>query len=236
MSAKSEDLFSLDDLDSQEMEIPDLDGDDDLFFEASQAMKDQIEEDFAGDDLAPGDSDKEDDDLDKVEQDASLDILSTTSGIVELGDDPVRLYLKDIGSIELLDVNHEFWLAARMAAIRRLDVIGRQHPTASKGGSLQNRIYRALFEELSTAWKRVGEDTVRLKYVSPDFRNIFSEARTLRQTWQSEEPSYTRAYLDNGLWGKDPFWDEVAKKCVLGVYLAVCSTARNCRKCNHEFQ
>jgi RNA polymerase primary sigma factor len=30
-------------------------------------------------------------------------------------------------------------------------------------------------------------------------------------TWQAESPSYLRAYLDNGLWGIDPFWDEVAK-------------------------
>jgi RNA polymerase primary sigma factor len=211
MSAKSDDLLSGNDPDSKGMDNPDIESDDDLLFEASEALKDQIEDDISGDNLADSDPEKEDDDLEKIEQDASLDILSATKGIIEFGDDPVRLYLKDIGSIELLDVNHEFWLAARMAAIRRLDVIGRQHPTASKGGSLQNRIYRALFEELSTAWKRVGEDTVRLKYESPDFEKIYLEARTLRLTWQSEEPSYLRAYLDNGLWGKDPFWDEVAK-------------------------
>jgi RNA polymerase primary sigma factor len=40
---------------------------------------------------------------------------------------------------------------------------------------------------------------------------MYDEARLLRQTWQAEQPSYLRAYLDNGLWGTDPFWDDVAK-------------------------
>ena len=31
-------------------------------------------------------------------------------------DDPVRLYLKEIGRIDLLDSDHEFWLSARMKA------------------------------------------------------------------------------------------------------------------------
>jgi RNA polymerase primary sigma factor len=33
----------------------------------------------------------------------------------------------------------------------------------------------------------------------------------LRQTWELDKPSYLRAYLDNGLWGKDPLWDGVAR-------------------------
>jgi RNA polymerase primary sigma factor len=51
-----------------------------------------------------------------------------------------------------------------------------------------------------------------LKFECPDLLEIFSEARTLRHTWERVEPSYLRAYLDNGLWGKDPFWDDIARK------------------------
>ncbi|HBY07063.1 MAG TPA: hypothetical protein DEH22_04490 [Chloroflexi bacterium] len=102
-----------------------------------------------------------------------------------------------------------------MDAIRRLDVITRQHPTASRGGSPQNQVFRALYEEFATAWKRAREDIIRLKYECPDFLLTYAEARRLRQTWQSEEPSYLRTYLDNGLWGRDPFWNEIAKKAFL---------------------
>ncbi|MBN2547712.1 MAG: sigma-70 family RNA polymerase sigma factor [Anaerolineales bacterium] len=38
------------------------------------------------------------------------------------------------------------------------------------------------------------------------------EAQMLRNTWQSEQPSYLRAYLDNGLWGSDPLWNGVARQ------------------------
>jgi RNA polymerase primary sigma factor len=33
----------------------------------------------------------------------------------------------------------------------------------------------------------------------------------LRSTWQSDVPSYLRAYLDNGIWGSDPLWNGVAR-------------------------
>jgi RNA polymerase primary sigma factor len=33
----------------------------------------------------------------------------------------------------------------------------------------------------------------------------------LRYTWESETPSYLRAYLDNGMWGSDHLWDGVAR-------------------------
>ena len=33
----------------------------------------------------------------------------------------------------------------------------------------------------------------------------------LRRQWQSDEPSYLRTYLDNGLWGKDALWDGLVR-------------------------
>jgi RNA polymerase primary sigma factor len=139
------------------------------------------------------------------------EILVAHKVLTELGDDPVRIYLKDIGAIELLDVSHEFWLSARMYAIRRLDVISRQHPIARRGISQTSNIFRALYAEMTTAWRRVGEDIKRLKFKCPDLIKILEETRTLHQTWESPGQSYLRAYLDNGLWGKDPFGDAVAR-------------------------
>jgi RNA polymerase primary sigma factor len=37
------------------------------------------------------------------------------------------------------------------------------------------------------------------------------EARDLRKTWFLDPPSYTRDYLDNGLWGEDEEWGCVAR-------------------------
>jgi RNA polymerase primary sigma factor len=163
----------------------------------------------------------------------NTDLLHDPRVIAELGEDPVRLYLKEIGSIDLLEADQEFWLAARLEAGRRLDVLSRQHPLARADADIVGRVsqpdaveepleidgepisplgvYRALYEDLTTSWSRLLEDTQRLGYDCPDLILILTEAQMLRITWQSKTPSYLRAYLDNGLWGSDELWSGVAR-------------------------
>ncbi len=129
----------------------------------------------------------------------------------ELGEDPVRLYLREIGEIELLSVDHEFWLATRIEAARRVNVLTRDHPIARRGRHYSTGIYRALFDELMIGWKRLEEDTQRLGYDTPDLLKIYDEAHNLRLTWSGDHPSYLRSYLDNGRWGVDQLWDQVAR-------------------------
>jgi RNA polymerase primary sigma factor len=154
---------------------------------------------------------QEEKDLEKISKEKPSEILKDPSMVVELSDDPVRLYLKEIGGIDLLDPDQEFWLSTQMEASRRVESLTRQHPLIQEGDSLPCSIYKALYEELMTAWKRVVEDTARLGFALPDLRLILGEAQMLRQTWASDSPSYLHAYLDNGLWGKDPLWDGVAR-------------------------
>jgi RNA polymerase primary sigma factor len=154
---------------------------------------------------------REEKDLEEIKKEKPADILEDPKMAVELSDDPVRLYLKEIGGIDLLDPDQEFWLATQMEASRRVESLKRQHPLIRKGDSLPQGIYKALYEELLTAWKRVVEDTLRLGFDLPDINLILGEAQMLRQTWAADTPSYLHAYLDNGLWGKDPLWDGVAR-------------------------
>ncbi len=51
-----------------------------------------------------------------------------------------------------------------------------------------------------------------LKTEMPDLALVLTEAQTLQHGWKIEEPSYLRAYLDNGLWGQDPTWDSMVRK------------------------
>lgn len=157
----------------------------------------------------------------------------------DIGDDPVHLYLKEIGAIDLLDIDQEFWLATRLEAEKRVNILCRQHPKARKLALKEpvnepikedcaelilqepeaaRGVYRALFEDLTTTWSRVVEDTQRLHFDCPNLVLMLSEAQMLRDTWKNNPPSYTRAYLDNGLWGRDPLWDGIARH-VYTVYL-----------------
>jgi RNA polymerase primary sigma factor len=56
------------------------------------------------------------------------------------------------------------------------------------------------------------EDAERLQHEPPDLGLILSESQTLHAGWESEQPSYLRAFLDNGLWGTDELWNEIARK------------------------
>jgi RNA polymerase primary sigma factor len=141
----------------------------------------------------------------------SQDVLEDPNFFMEINEDPVRLYLKEIGSIDLLDPDREFWLSAQLESSRRVDLLVRQHPLARKGSSTVRGVYRAIYEDLTTSWERLLEDTRRLGYSQPDLVSILMDARDLRQTWEGETPSYLRGYLDNGRWGTDPLWEEVAR-------------------------
>lgn len=146
--------------------------------------------------------------LEGLEKEEPLDLLSDSTIISELSEDPVRLYLKEIGGIQLLDPDLEFWLATCIEGARRVDVLSRRHPLARKEST--HTVYYALYDELTTAWKRVLEDTSRLGQTPPELPRILIEAQQLRETWNSNTPSYLHSYLDNGLWGGDRLWDTVA--------------------------
>jgi RNA polymerase primary sigma factor len=178
---------------------------DDLLSEIdSDAVIDEPDEDLLA---------QETDGLTGVSEDEPLELLSPVLE-AELSEDPVRLYLREIGEIELLSVDHEFWLATRIEAARRVDVINRDHPIARRGRYYSTSIYRAFFDELVIGWKRLVEDTRRLGYDCPDFSMIQTEAIGLRQTWTIDNPSYLRGYLDNGRWGVDHLWDRVAVNAI----------------------
>ncbi len=154
---------------------------------------------------------REEADLAVLVREEPLDLLDDPALIMELSEDPVRLYLKEIGGIDLLDTEKEFWLASQMEAARLIETLARQRLKVRRGGSLTRKIFITLFDEILTSWKRLVEDTRRRGFNLPDLRLVLSEARMLRQTWSADSPSYLRAYFDNGLWGKDPFWDEVVR-------------------------
>jgi len=133
-----------------------------------------------------------------------------------------------VSNIDLLDPDREFWLATRLEAAKRLDLLGQQVirrtkptpginfleriPAVPRLSSPSRRsIYHALYEDLSTSWQRLVEDTSRIGYACPDLNLILAEGRLLRTSWQNDYPSYLRAYLDNGLWGHDHLWDGVAR-------------------------
>jgi len=133
---------------------------------------------------------------------------------LEMSDDPVRLYLKEIGKVELLGSDQELWLAVRMAGPRRLELLGKGRASQRSAAATLVAVQLALLEDARTAWKRVLEDAKRLKQSPPNLQLIVEECNQLATDWRSDAPSYLRAWLDNGIWGADPAWEQVARNAL----------------------
>jgi RNA polymerase primary sigma factor len=154
----------------------------------------------------------EEQDVESLAKEEPLELLDNPNLVMELSEDPVRLYLKEIGGIDLLDTDHEFWLATRLETARRIEAINRGHAHVKRGeASTPQNIYRILFNELLSSWKQLREETTGLGFEWPNLIMILTEAQLLRQSWAMDRPSYLRSYLDNGLWGRDPLWDAIAR-------------------------
>jgi RNA polymerase primary sigma factor len=72
------------------------------------------------------------------------------------------------------------------------------------------------------SWKFVLNAIKKSDQGQPEILQIIDEARQLHQTWQGLTPSYVREWLDNGLWGTDQAWEEVARNAIqvlISVYL-----------------
>jgi RNA polymerase primary sigma factor len=182
-------------------------------------MNDMAEVAFIGDEVGDPDASIL---SQQVSEDLDEDILELKDPHIaaELTEDPVRLYLHEIGQVGLLDADSEFHLATMVEA-NRLVMAFRRRPLR-KGLSPACAIYHALLTEMSTLWARLLEDSERLNHEPPDLGSILREARTLHGGWDSNADSYLRAFLDNGLWGTDELWDAIARKAYsvfLSLYL-----------------
>ncbi len=153
-------------------------------------------------------------DLETEETTNAVGSLAPPAEEEEAHSDPIYLYLREIGKTALLSSDQEFWLAVMLHAHKRLTWL-QNHPKASRGGQVTpRRLYCALYTEMRTAWQRALEDLARWGSDTPDFALIAAEAQMLRHGWQSDTPSYLRAFLHHGAWGKDPFWDHLAAQLV----------------------
>ena len=148
--------------------------------------------------------------------------LEEVSASVEMSDDPVRLYLKEIGRVDLLSPDQEMWLAVRMDAIRRRDQLKTGRAERRRMSATLQAVYLEQYDDMRTAWKRVCEDADRLGQAEPDLALILAEAQHLRYSWNNDSISYLRAWLNNDMWGSDPAWEQVARNA-LEVFLILYS-------------
>ena len=144
---------------------------------------------------------------------------------LEYSEDPVRLYLKEIGQIDLLDATNEFHLSTRIEADRRIrklqnQILPKDDPV---NGTFYAQIFFQICKDLSVSYDNVESVTTTKPGLSfPDFSLILTEAQMLRSQWDIDIPSYTRDYL-NTYWNQkysseDPITAELLTGLIQEVY------------------
>ena len=212
-------------------ESQELEDDEEYEFEDEEEEKDDDSDEPAEETLTA--------ELHKLEEEFKQKVIQVEKASrtqAEGSDDPVRLYLREIGRVDLLDIDHEFWLATQVEGIERLERVSKEHRIAKRGKGTPQAIYRALYDQINRHWRHILEDTRDLKLDPPDYSQITEEAQQLQGTWKLRRCSYLRTYLDNGLWSKNEDWDEIARnafRVFVAIYMLPTKMAVNVA---HEYQ
>ena len=131
-------------------------------------------------------------------------------------DDPVRMYLKEIGQVPLLDSNREMWLSAQIAAERHLEALRDELMSLDNlqsDGRPPNYldVERYAYKKLGQNWRELLEAIKEFDVAAPDFDKAIDEAQGIARNWDIEGDSYIRGWLNQQNWGRDAQWAKVAK-------------------------
>ncbi|MFN2194468.1 MAG: RNA polymerase sigma factor RpoD [Candidatus Promineifilaceae bacterium] len=157
-----------------------------------------------------------DDDLDVDDDDSDFEGV-----IVE--DDPVHTYLKEIGQVPLLSAEQEIWLATQMSAAHVMDRLSRDAAAdlgAEDQDQLRARTMATNYANFLENWTCAKEASRVIGVDPPQLTAMIDEARLLRQDWRGSSESYVRQYLNEGNWGQDEIWTDLAE-CVFNMFTSI---------------
>jgi len=129
-------------------------------------------------------------------------------------DDPVRMYLKEIGQVELLSHEMETWISIQLNAHE--DVVRLRKQLAEDQGTQPTflDVYRVFYNQTLEEWQQllVVLETKFADVELPNMTLVLDEARRLRHDWQlADSHSDLREYLRQKSWGRDDDWNELAR-------------------------
>ena len=157
-------------------------------------------------------SDDEDaDTLDEVDEPSPDELeeieegdLTEPTDAVSLGitDDPVRMYLREIGRVPLLEPHQEIWLSTQQEAAIHLKGLQARLSARNKQPPTEQEVLVALLDSFNGAWSAVIENCARLKLSPPDPVALIEEAKALYQTTMPEIPSHLYTFLEQAGWSE----------------------------------
>ncbi|MEE8163761.1 MAG: sigma-70 family RNA polymerase sigma factor [Anaerolineae bacterium] len=140
----------------------------------------------------------------------------------ELTSDPVRMYLREIGRVPLLDANQEMRLAIKMTADDYLERIQEKLAKQLKRSPTGSEVMARVFRSLTSDWEVVEEACRELSIAPPDMLSMIEEAQALRNCPVGDQEPYLHPFLDQREQEGNGKWDELTGKLFdvcTGLYL-----------------
>jgi RNA polymerase primary sigma factor len=134
--------------------------------------------------------------LEEIEQEADEVV---EEALFKSTDDPVRMYLLEIGQVPLLAHREEAWLSTQRVAGGHLRDL-RQRLAEDEGEVTGLGLLDALLTQLDAAWEDVGQHIDHLNISRPDLGAMVGEAVALHNYVLPDRSSYIHSYLEEHGW------------------------------------
>ena len=140
----------------------------------------------------------------------------------ELTSDPVRMYLREIGRVPLLNANQEMRLAIKMTAEDYLGTIQERLAEKLKRVPMGSEVMDEVFRSLTKDWKAVQKACRELSIAPPDVLSMIEEAESLRNGPAGDQKPYLHPFIDWREQEGNGQWDDLTGKLFdicTGLYL-----------------
>lgn len=146
-----------------------------------------------------------------------LEVEDSDYVLLDVEDDPVHTYLREIGQVPLLTAEQEIWLSTQLTAVSALEDLKSQLGAATDDEEAQDvtrfQAMLANYHNLLQEWISVRDYSQLLIVPTPNLLSLIEEAQQLRKGWDANQTSYLRIYLNEGNWGQDLTWSDLASSC-----------------------
>jgi RNA polymerase primary sigma factor len=153
-----------------------------------------------------------DSELEEVQGQAEDELEVLPLADSEIPSDPVRMYLREIGRVPLLDASQEMQLAIKMTAEGYQGRIQERLAEKLKRSPTGSEVMTEAFRCLSHSWKAVRETCRGLAVTPPDMPSLIEEVRVLHKMSFGNRESCLCPFLDGKEYEGNGKWDELAGK------------------------
>jgi len=135
------------------------------------------------------------DELEKIEERGGSEFDPDIS--LDVTNDPVRMYLREIGRVPLLESHQEMWLSTQQEAASYLKDLRLRLSKRIGRPPTEGEMLAALLDSLRRAWSAASRHCRRLQLGLPDLAALVEEAQALHDAPLPRIAPYLQRFLEN---------------------------------------